>query len=63
MRVKGLMPSEDGISQETPTGRAVGRNLTWHNFLCYQPTSYAMQILLSILLYFLNGFSLGSVNG
>ena len=27
VQVKGLMPPEDGISWETPTGRAVGRNV------------------------------------
>ena len=31
MQVKGLMPPKDGISHKTPTGRAVGRNLAWHN--------------------------------
>ena len=32
MQVKGLMPPEDGISRETPTGRAVGGFVVWHNF-------------------------------
>ena len=42
MLVKGLMPPKDGISQKTPTGRAVGQNLTWHNFSCCSKISYAL---------------------
>ena len=41
MQVKGLMPPEDGISRETPTGKAVGRNVVWHNFLCCSKICYA----------------------
>ena len=41
MQVKGLMPPEDGISRETPTGKAVGRNVVWHNFLCCSGICYA----------------------
>lgn len=63
MQVKGLMPPEDGLSRETSTGRAVGRNVVWHNFDYPHPTFYVKSMILSILLYFLNGFSLGSVNG
>ena len=32
VQVKGLVPPEDGISRETPTGKAGGRNVVWHNF-------------------------------
>ena len=42
MQVKELMPPEDGISRETPTGRAVGRNVVWHNFLCCSKICYAL---------------------
>ena len=42
MRVKGLMPPEDGLSRETPTGRAVGKISAWHNFLCYSKICYAL---------------------
>ena len=42
MQVKGFMPPEDGLSQETPTGRAVGRNLVWHNILYCSKNYYAM---------------------
>ena len=42
MRVKGLMPPEDGISRKTPTGRAVGRNVVWHNFSCCSKICYAL---------------------
>jgi hypothetical protein len=41
VQVKGLMPPEDGISRETPTGKAVGRNVVWHNFLCCSGICYA----------------------
>ena len=43
MQVKGLMPPEDGISRETPTGKAVGRNVVWHNFLCCSKICYALE--------------------
>ena len=36
MQVKGFMPPKDGISRETPTGRAVGR-------MCYGITFPAFQ--------------------
>ena len=42
MQVKGLMPLENGISRETPTGRAVGRNVVWHNFSCCSKICYAL---------------------
>lgn len=42
MRVKGLMPPEDGLSRETPAGRAVGRNVVWLNFLCCSGICYAV---------------------
>jgi len=29
VQVKGLMPPEDGISRETPTGKAVGYGITF----------------------------------
>ena len=63
MQVKGLMPPEDGISRGTPTGRAVGRNMVWHNFLNDLRIVYAVYIFLSLLLYFSCGFLLGCVNG
>ena len=40
MQVKGFMPPEDGLSQKTPTGRAGGRNVVWHNFLCCSRICY-----------------------
>ena len=43
MQVKGLMPPEDGISRKTPTGRAVGRNVVWHNILCCSRICYALE--------------------
>ena len=45
MQVKGFMPPEDGISQKTPTGKAVGRNLLWHNFLYCSDICYAFMRL------------------
>ncbi len=33
VQVKGLMPLRGGISHKTPTGRAVGEFVKWHNFL------------------------------
>lgn len=32
VQVKGVMPLGGGITRETPTGRAVGRFVVWHNF-------------------------------
>ena len=32
MQVKGVMPLPGGLTRETPTGRAVGRFVVWHNF-------------------------------
>ena len=32
MQVKGVMPLWGGLTRETPTGRAVGRFVVWHNF-------------------------------
>ena len=43
VQVKGLMPPEDGIRRETPTGRAVGRNVVWHIFLCCSKICYALE--------------------
>ncbi len=31
-----------GISRKTPTGRAVGRNVVWHNILCCSKICYAL---------------------
>ena len=42
MQVKGLMPPEDGINRKTPTGRAVGKNVAWHNFFCCLEICYAV---------------------
>ena len=42
MQVKGLMPPEDGISRKTPTGRAVGRSMVWHNFHYCSKIYYAL---------------------
>ena len=32
MQVKGDMPRIRGITRQTPTGRAVGGFVVWHNF-------------------------------
>ena len=32
MQVKGVMPLWGGLTRETPTGRAVGGFVVWHNF-------------------------------
>ena len=32
MQVKGGMPLSGGLTRETPTGRAVGGFVVWHNF-------------------------------
>ena len=32
VQVKGVMPLICGITRQTPTGRAVGRFVVWHNF-------------------------------
>ena len=45
MQVKVIMPPKDGIMRETPTGRAVGRNVVWHNFLCCSKICYALGYL------------------
>ena len=42
MQVKVIMPPGDGIMRKTPTGRAVGRNVAWHNFLCCSKICYAL---------------------
>lgn len=63
MQVKVIMPPKDGIMRKTPTGKAVGRKNVWHNFGYHHPTFYVTNMILSILLYFLYGFSLGSENG
>ena len=42
VQVKVIMPPGDGIMRKTPTGRAVGRNVGWHNFLCCSKMCYAL---------------------
>ena len=32
VQVKGVMPLICGLTRETPTGRAVGGFVVWHNF-------------------------------
>ena len=32
VQVKGAMPLSGGLTRETPTGRAVGGFVVWHNF-------------------------------
>lgn len=32
VQVKGVMPLIRGLTRQTPTGRAVGRFVVWHNF-------------------------------
>ncbi len=32
MQVKGVMPPESDLTRQTPTGRAVGGFVVWHNF-------------------------------
>lgn len=32
VQVKGVMPLLGGLTRETPTGRAVGGFVVWHNF-------------------------------
>ena len=32
VQVKGVMPQKSGLTRQTPTGRAVGRYVVWHNF-------------------------------
>ena len=32
MQVKGVMPQKSGLTRQTPTGRAVGGFVVWHNF-------------------------------
>ena len=32
VQVKGVMPLSGGLTRETPTGRAVGGFVVWHNF-------------------------------
>ena len=43
MQVKGVMPLPGGLTRETPTGRAVGGFVVWHNFF---------EILGEVMLYF-----------
>ena len=43
VQVKGFMPPKDVISQETPTGRTVGGNVVWHNFLYCSDVCYALE--------------------
>ena len=44
VQVKGVMPLSGGLTRETPTGRAVGGFVVWHNFF---------EILGEVMLYFL----------
>ena len=32
VQVKGVMPQKSGLTRQTPTGRAVGGFVVWHNF-------------------------------
>jgi hypothetical protein len=32
VQVKGVMPPKGGLTRQTPTGRAVGGFVVWHNF-------------------------------
>ena len=43
VQVKGVMPLPGGLTRETPTGRAVGVFVVWHNFF---------EILEEVMLYF-----------
>jgi len=43
VQVKGVMPPESGLTRQTPTGRAVGGFVVWHNFF---------EILEEVMLYF-----------
>ena len=43
VQVKGVMPLSGGLTRETPTGRAVGGFVVWHNFF---------EILEEVMLYF-----------
>lgn len=43
MQVKGVMPLIRGLTRQTPTGRAVGGFVVWHNFF---------EILEEVMLYF-----------
>ena len=43
VQVKGVMPLSGGLTHETPTGRAVGGFVVWHNFF---------EILEEVMLYF-----------
>lgn len=43
VQVKGVMPLSGGLTRETPTGRAVGGFVVWHNFF---------EILGEVMLYF-----------
>lgn len=42
VQVKGVMPPKGDRTQETPTGRAVGRFVTWHNFSLNLRRCYAI---------------------
>jgi len=42
VQVKGFMPPKDGLSRKTPTGRADGKNVVWHNFSCCSDICYAL---------------------
>jgi len=53
VQVKVIMPPKDGIMRKTPTGKAVGRKMVWHNFFFNQESFYAINTILSIMLYFL----------
>lgn len=42
MQVKVIMPPKDGLMRKTSTGRAVGRNVAWHNFSFSSEICYAL---------------------
>lgn len=44
VQVKGVMPLQGGLTRETPTGRAVGGFVVWHNF--FEDLEEVMLILL-----------------
>ena len=48
VQVKGVMPLLGGKTRETPTGRAVGRFVVWHNFFVN------FEIVMPILIVFTN---------
>ena len=49
--VKRIMLPKGGIIRETPTGRAVGQYLLWHNFSCCHLDCYTIGASLFVLPY------------